>query len=211
MTLVEAKRLNYDLSTGGEEKSLSQGKYGELLVSQFGPRLFEAVRSGRVFVGGTAATGVAPGTAVGTTAAFTLANPSGSRVSMVVLKVTCAYVSGTLGAGVIHYVGNVNPAAAEVTGTAITVSKTYLSQSSAGNKGLAFTTATLPATPTVLRPFASLTALLASTAVAPYVIEDKVDGEFVIAPGCSLSLEATAAAGSTPLVCYGATWLEVAE
>lgn len=164
------------------------------------------VLRGNVFTGGTAATGVAPGTALGTTTAFTLANPRGSGVNLVVLRTSMGYVSGTLGAGVVHYLANTNENAAAVTGTAITVVNCLVG--GVGGRGLAFTTATVPVTPTVMRPFASLTALLASTAVQPYMVVDDVAGEFVVKPGCALSLHATAAAGSSPLVVFGMTWEE---
>ena len=150
---------------------------------------------------------MAPGTSIGTTAAFTLFNPKGSGKALVVLRTTIGYISGTLGAGVVHYVANVDPGAAAVTGTAIVPVNCLLS--AATGVGKPFTTATLPATPSVVRSFVSLTALLASTAVAPWMITEDVDGEFVIPPGCALSLEATAAGGATPLVAYGMTWDEV--
>ena len=163
---------------------------------------------GMVFTGGTAVTGVAPGTALGTTTAFSLANPAGSKVNLVVLRATMGYVSGTLGAGVVHYVANTNVVGAAVTGTAITVTAMPIGSQAKG-AGLAFTTATVPATPTVLRPFVSLGASLATTAVQPWQIIEDVDGEFVIGPGGVLSLHATAAAGTSPLVTYGMTWAEI--
>lgn len=168
-------------------------------------RYHDAVLRGRCYAGGTAATGVAPGTAIGTTAGFSLYNPVGSGYHLVVLKVSMGYISGTLGAGTIHYLANNNPAAAATTGTAITVVNCKLG---GGNGvGRPLTTATIPA-PTILRPFVSLGASLASTAVSPWVVSDDVGGEFVIAPGCTLSLHGTTAAGTTPLVAYGIMWEE---
>lgn len=171
-------------------------------------RYQDAVLRGRCFVGGTAATGVAPGTAIGTTAAFSLFNPAGSGVNLVLLKVSMGYVSGTLGAGLVHFLANTNVAAAAVTGTAITAVNCLLGSGYASG-GKPLTTATLPATPTVMRPFCSLDASLASSVVGPWKMEEDVDGEIVIMPGCCLSLHATAAGGATPLVCYGAMWEDV--
>ena len=162
----------------------------------------------KVFTAGTAVTGVAPGTAIGTTGAFTLANLAASVVDLVVLRTTMGYVSGTLGAGVVHYLANINPAAAAVTGTAITAVTTRLGSTLVA-AGKPFTTSTLPATPLVMRSFCSLEASLATTAIAPWQIIEDVDGEFVIAPGCSLTLHATAAGGSSPLVVFGMTWAEI--
>lgn len=190
-----------------DQRMLALGKQSQALTSNLLARNYLGVKNGRVFHGGTAATGVAPGTAIGTTAAFTLYNPTGSGIDMVLLYTSMGYVSGTLGAGVIHYVANTNPQAAAVTGTAITTVNALLG--GANGVGKAFTTATLPAAPTILRPFASLQASLATTAVQPWQIYDAVDGAIVIPQGCALSLEATAAAGTSPLVVFGATWEEV--
>lgn len=192
----------------GVLSTLALGRYGQAMTTDLLARYYAAAKAGQVFSAGTAATGVSPGTAIGTTSPFTLANPSGSGKDLSVLRVSMGYVSGTLTAGIVHYVANVNPAAAAVTGTACTVVSSYLSTSSPGAKGLAFTTATLPVTPTVLRPFCSILPMLATTVTQPWQVMEEVAGEFVIAPGCSLSLEGTATGGSTPLVCYGITWME---
>lgn len=197
---------------GGAAAPLGLGRYNELLTGQLLPHFAEASLRGLIYTGCTASTGVAPGTTIGTTAPFTLANPSGSGKVLVVLRMRCAYVSGTLGTGTTYLVANTNPAAAAVTGTAITVTKTRLSSASAaqGNVGLAFTTATLPATPTLLKPVISLTPILATSVVAPYMLlNEVVDGSISIDPGCSLSFESVAAGGSTPLVIFGASWMEL--
>ena len=182
------------LTKDGAINALVYGKYAE------------AVLRGIVWSGSTAATGVAPGTSVGTTAAFSLYNPIGSGVRLVVLRTTMGYISGTLGAGTVHYLANTNPSATATTGTAITAKNALLSD--ATSAGRPFTTATIPS-PSLLRPFCSLQASLASTAVAPWYMVDDVDGEFIVPPGCTLSLHATAAGGSSPLVVFGMTWAEV--
>lgn len=188
---------------------LGLGLWSQTLISSLLPRYADACLRGQIFSGATAATGVAPGTALGTTAAFTLANPAGSNKNLIVIRASCGYISGTIGAGVVWFAGNSNPAAAAVTGTAITVVRSKLSASSPGNAGLAFTTATLPAAPTPLRPWFSTTALVASTAVGFHTVSEDLNGEFVISPGCSLTFHGTTAAGSSPLVVFGATWMEV--
>lgn len=205
--MLSQGRVGTRPATTGIEMDIALGKDSQLLMSQFGGKYQELVRSGRVFSGGTAVTGVAPGTAIGTTAPFTLFNPSGSTKDLVVLRASMAYLSGTLGIGVVHYVANIVTAAAAVSGTAITAVNALLGSRIQPN-GLAFTTATLPAAPTVLRPFVNLPPMLASTVLQPWQVLEDVDGEFVLAPGSALSLEGTAAAGTTPLVVYGMTWAE---
>lgn len=177
-------------------------------VAQDAAPLYNSAVSGATFSATTAATGVAPGTAIGTTAPFTLYNPVGSGVNLVVRKASMAYVSGTLGTGNTVFVANVNPAAAAVTGTAITPVNHKLA--GAASLARAFTTATLPAAPTQLRPFCTLTPILATSVTVPYKVDEDIDGEIVITQGCALSFESTAAAGTSPLVIFSMTWKEVA-
>lgn len=195
-----------DAALGTEREPRATRNLGQAVAQSQG-RYMDAVLRGRVFSGGTAATGVAPGTSIGTTAAFSLYNPNGSGVNLVVLKVSMGYVSGTLGAGLVHYLANTNVAAAATTGTAITAVNALLGGGLAA-QGKPLTTATLPVAPTILRPFCSLDATLATSVVGPWRIEEDVDGEFIVAPGCTLSLHGTAAAGTSPLVCFGVTWEE---
>lgn len=190
---TRAMRLD---QTGAPVVQLASGKYKE------------AVLRGNVYTAQTAVTGVAPGTAIGTTAAYALANPKGSKVALVVLVTAMAYVSGTLGAGVVNYIGHINPAQATITGTAIVSVNTLIGNTGEG-VGKALTTATVPASGSPLRPLCSLQASLATTAVAPWIVKDEVDGELVIYPGGCISLQATAAAGTSPLVVFSMTWEEV--
>jgi len=190
----------------GSSQDFSLSRYGELV----GPMWREATLAGRVFGGETAAAGVAPGTALGTTGPFTLANPAGSGVALVVIQGSYGYVSGTLGAGVIVWAANVNPVAAAVTGTAITVNNMLLGGARADGQGLAFTTSTLPVAPVGIRPAFNLDASLATTAgIGLKALVDYVDGAICIAPGGALTLQGIAAAGTTPLVIEGSLWEEV--
>jgi len=191
----------------GVSASLRFGRLSDLIVNDGHARYKEAVSRGRVFSGGTAATGVAPGTAIGTTAAFAITNPLGSGFNLVILRASMGYVSGTLGAGVIHYLANTNTQLALPTGTAITAVNALLGS---GNAAVArpFTTATI-ASPTILRPFVSSVAMTAAQTHAPWQTVDEVAGEFIVTPGATLSLHGTMTAGSSPLVVFGMTWEEV--
>lgn len=185
------------------------GDSSEVVVGLAHAKYYEAVVRGNCFHAQTAATGVAPGTAIGTTAAFALYNPQGSGKNLVVLQTSVGYISGTLGAGTLHYVGHISPTQTAFSGTAITARNALIGSSNTG-VGLAYTTATVPSGGSGLRTLCSLTALLASTAVAPYPLVDDVDGAIIIAPGGGISIQATAAAGSSPLVVISACWEEVA-
>lgn len=193
----------------GNDADVRLNKVGALAVADAAARYYEAVSRGNVYRGSTAVSGVAPGTSIGTTAAFSLWNPPDSGVNLVLLEVSVGYISGTLGAGTIFFVANTNTNAAATTGTAITAVNALVGKTSAAI-GKPLTTATLPATPTLVGPFCSLQASLASTAVAPWQIHRYLDGSLAVSPGGTLSLEGVTAAGSSPLLVFGVAWEEVA-
>ena len=170
---------------------------------------YELVRRSKVFNASTAVGGVAPGTSVSTTGGFALQNPDSNAgvTLLVLLSVRMAYLSGTLGAGAIALVRHA--AGADFTGTAITPMGSYLGSGTA--TGLPFTTATVPASGTVVRYLFSLQASLASTAVTPWYMVADFTNDPIIIPGAEgISLQGITAAGSTPLVLYSVTWAEVA-
>lgn len=193
----------------GTNPAVRSNKQGAGVVTQAGGKYAEAVGRGNCYAAQTAATGVAPGTALGTTGAFTLGNPKGSGKRLHVMKLGMGYVSGTLGAGVVHIASQADATATAPTGTAITPRN--LNVGAANNAvGLPLTTSTIPTTAaSMIGILCSLTAALATTAVQPYTVEKDVDGEIIIEPGCSITLHATAAAGTSPLVTFNATWEEI--
>jgi hypothetical protein len=184
------------------------GKEGQMIVGTAHGKYTEATSRGNCYAAQTAATGVAPGTAIGTTAAFALGNPKGSGKRLIIQKLAMGYISGTLGAGVVQICINNDPTEAAPSGTAITPKNLDVG---AANNSVAtpLTTATLASNSKAIGILCSLGASLASTAVQPWQVEKDVDGEIVIEPGCTLSLQATAAGGSSPLVVFNATWEEV--
>lgn len=197
-------------NSNGATRTFRMGAGGQQLANLGNGKYYELVREGVVFIGQTAVTGVAPGTAIGTTAAAALYNPVGSGKNIVLLQTTLGYVSGTLGAGVVSYCLNTNLVAAAVTGTAM-AHRNAFAGSAATAAASALTTATLPAAPQPVRSFCSLQASLASTAVAPWQVMDDVDGALILKPGATVSLQATAATGSSPLVVYSFMWAELPE
>lgn len=174
-------------------------------VSFEDPELYTRAAAGKVFSAETAVTGVAPGTAIGTTGAFTLYNQPLSGVDLVIIEARMGYVSGTLGAGVVNYLYNA-PGVTAPTGTAIVIQNARIGGSTSV-AALAFTTSTIVA-PTLLRPFCSLQASLATSVTQPWQVLDKVNGGIIVPPGGQLHLHATAAAGTTPLVVFYMQWSE---
>lgn len=193
-------------STGLTDQTPAFGrftKHNALGIADVAPHFYEYAIRGKAFYFHTAATGVAPGTAIGTTAAFCIFNAKGSGVNVIVLWGGMGYVSGTLGAGFISWCTNVNLAEAVPTGTAITGRPALIGGAApAGANGL--TTATLASTPNPARPFANTDAFVGTLTTNPFQVYDLVDGAIVIPPGGNVSLQATAGAGTSPLVVYSA-------
>lgn len=173
--------------------------YGELYNSALNAMVFEA---------NTATAGTGPGTSIGTSAAFTLYNPKTSTRNLVVQEINMAYVSGTLGSGIVYLCANTNPAANAPTGTSITPVPTLIG-SAATAQAQAFTASTLPASPTVVRALWTLTPMTASSVFQPFVLEEITYGKYIILPGCALSLEAVGANGSNPKAVFSMSWVEV--
>lgn len=170
---------------------------------------YNAALAGRVFHASTAASGVAPGTSLSTTAAFALHNPWGSGVNLVINKVSMGYISGTLGAGTVFAAANQAEVQVTPSGTAIVPVPAGL-VADAVAKGKPMTTVTVVA-PTIIRPLWGLQASLASTAVQPWKLTEDIDGEIIVKPGTTFIMHAVAAGGSSPVVAFGCTWEEVAE
>ena len=192
--------------TAGSEGQTRLGKQGDLAVNIAG-RWYELARKGRIFSATTAVAGVAPGTSIGTTGAAALYNPSGASTDMVVIKASMSYVSGTLGIGVVDWIGHLDPSQAAITGTAMV--KVNGNLRGGDPTGRAFTTATVPSGGSVFRLFANLPPMLATSVLTPWRLDDPVDGAIILAPGTGVSLQGTAAGGSTPLVRFNFVWAEV--
>ena len=190
----------------GQTAPFRQGRGGDMVSNMFG-KYGEVARRGRLFHGSTDVTGAAPGTAIGTAAAIALGNPIGSGVDLIVLRAICHYKSGTLGTGHIDWIAHGNNLILP-TGTAIATQNGRIG----GPQpiGRLLDGATVLTGGLLFRPFAYLAPYLASTVTADLKLIglDEVDGAIIVAPGTSVSLQATAAAGSTPLVRYGVMWAE---
>lgn len=196
------------VADGTETQSFRQEAHGALVVQQGGGKYKEAVKRGNCYNAQTAATGVAPGTALGTTSAFTLYNPVGSGKNFILHKIAMGLISGTLGAGTVHICAHPTSDAVP-TGTAITP-KNRLIGSANASVATALTTATVTTTAAKqIDIFCSLNeGVIATTAINNEVIEKDMDGGLIIGPGTGISIHATAAAGTSPLVVYNVNWEE---
>ncbi len=188
------------------------GRSGERATGMAHAEYYEAVSRGNVYSACTASGGVAPGTSLLTTGAFTLHNPYGSGKNLVILTASLAIpwnvATFTMGAGAVYFTTHAGVAVVNPTGTAITIRNALLGSSAVG-VALAFTTSTVT-TQVALRPFCQLGAVVEDTTVLPAsMVKDAVNGEFIVGPGYGINLHGITAAGSTPLVILGMTWEEV--
>lgn len=185
------------------------GQMSEAVVSQAHGKYYEAVSRGKCFSAQTAATGVAPGTSLGTTAGFALYNPVGSGKRLSIQKIKMGLISGTIGAGTIHICSSASGDAVP-TGTAITPRNRKVG-SSTTSVATALTTATVTTTAAKMTDIlCSLNqVVVATTANNPVQIESEFDGELCIEPGFGIAIHGTTAAGSSPLVVYNVTWEEI--
>lgn len=192
----------------GNENSARVDKSGAWVVRD---RIVDQTTRGLTFAAAIPpGTGQAPGTAIGTTACFTLANAAGSGKNLVLLDISVGYISGTLGAGVLALLAHFT-AGGSITapsgGTAITPTNMMLGSTTASVANCRFNN-TVPASGLMVRAICNLTALLATTAVGVYQLIDKIDGRIAVGPGQAVSVQGIAAAGTSPLITVAATWME---
>jgi hypothetical protein len=191
----------------GVYNALRQGKQGELITSQAHGKYHEAASRGKLFSASIGVAGVAPGTALSTTPAFTLYNPTNSGVILSLKKILVGYVSGTLGAGSLVHAQNASQVAAPTGGTELTPVCALLNGSR--GTGKAFTGSTISAASTLIRPSINLGAFLASEASVPGVLQDDLDGSIIVPAGVAYCYQGIAAAGTTPLLIIAAIWEEI--
>lgn len=208
MALILEGQVGPQILADGSNAALRQDRTAALVVVQGRPEYAEMTLRGDKYSATTATGGVAPGTAIGTTAPYTLYNPLNSGKHLILTRASLAYVSGTLGTGTCYLVVNRVAQAAAPSGTAITPVN-HLIGSAKAAAALAFTTATLPVAPTVLRPFCTLAPMLASSVVQPFQVLEEFFGGLVVGQGSALSFESVAAAGTSPLLVFSMSWLEV--
>ncbi len=173
---------------------------------------YEAVSRGNVYTATSASAGVAPGTSLSTTGAFTLHNPLNSGKNLVILTASMVIpwktTSFTMGAGTIYFTTHAGVAVVNPTGTAIPIRNALLGSSAVG-VALAFESSSIT-TQVPLRPFCIVGAVVEDTTVLPVsFVKDAVNGEFVVGPGFGINLHGIMAAGSSPLAVLAMTWEEV--
>lgn len=138
-----------------------------------------------IFLASNQAT-TAMSTALSTTqTGFTLYNPAGSGVTLVILQTTVAVSSAPAGISTIVYAANVNPLqAAPATNTVLTTRSAKIGNTTQG-VGIAYSATTLAAAPVVVRTIGGPVAT--GSVSSPYIMDD-VQGALAVEPGCYVSV-----------------------
>lgn len=187
---------------GGANPAINCGTDGALSNSEQHGRYMRAVLVGNVYIGANPA-GTPVTTQAGlsaTTPAFTLYNPVGSGVNLVLYTFTVTATTAPAAITAFAYALNLPTAAAPTSTTAANVINAN-GQTSIG-KGQAYRVATLAAAPVAYRyPFN----ISAASLVAAYSVVDDIAGAIILTPGVCFSIQTLAAAA---ILC-SCTWEEV--
>lgn len=188
---------------------LSSSRDANLLLSRLAEGQELSSRR-KMFSASVGVAGVAPGTALTATAPFAILNPTNSGVACVIRSIWTTYRSGTLGAGDVFLCQGTAPAAAPA-GFLTTFQVGLLNgrQVPAQCACRAYSGTSLTNVPTVLRPMFSTGPALATTADGIWVNRHAIGGDVIVMPGAYVAVEMIGGAGTTPRLCYGATWYEI--
>jgi hypothetical protein len=182
-------------------------RFGGFVTQAGGGNNKERVRRGACYFASDQGSGVAPGTALGTTAALVVYNPQNSGQLVIIRRVYAEYLSGTLGTGnLYHCYATSATQTAPSAGTLLT-NRAALNGNAVSAVAVVRTGATV-IQPVAIAPFVYLPPELATSVTAPQVTMEDVDDAFQLLPGTSYQLQAVAAAGTNPLITPAVFWEE---
>jgi hypothetical protein len=192
----------------GSENIARAGITGEMCVDDTHPKYYEAVSRGNVYHASMQA-GASLGTALTATAVtLTLYNPQASGKNLVLISASVGITTVPSGGGTAVYAltANVNPYAAAPTGTtAATVRNSLLGGTN--GVGLAYTAATLPAAPIIVKILnGGIYWATAAGAAAPMCFTEYLDGAIILAPNSAVTIQGIGVATSGVV---SMTWEEV--
>lgn len=173
----------------GVSVDIRQAKSAELVVVDAHGRYHEPGSRGLIFSAANQAAVASPAGLTAASVNFTLYNPIGSGYLLSLLNIAIALGAAPVAATAIWLVGNLNPAAAApATVTLLNIINNLLNSQS--GVGKAYSTATLPAAPVIIRPLAFVDAASNNAAGS---FKDEVAGAIIIPPGCAVSIQALTA------------------
>jgi len=194
------------LTDGTQAAPLRQGRTGEGLITQLHGKYYESNLRGSVFVATTTAATLST---LGTAVSFALTNPAGStkNASIIRVEVGITTAPATPVVGIYAIYVNSNPVAAAVTGTALATAPALIG-SNLSSSVKAFTTATLPATPTLYRVLQNKETGASTT--IPYLPTFAIDfdGTMILGPGTALSVQQNTADATNASAIITVVWEE---
>ncbi len=184
----------------------------EQLVSQYHGPNYRAAAVNRVYTGVVGTAGIALIVAATTGNHPTLWNPSSSKRNVSIIRLEVSWISGNNAPGAVywHHTPNTGDALAVPILTFTAVNPVGVVGGALDNKARwAPAVSTYTAIPGFLRPTGlSLFTGIGATAVAPFILEKRYDGDFIVAPGNAVHL-CTQAATTTALLAIAVVWEEI--
>lgn len=205
-------------ATDGNVYDTLVGKQTEAIVTELHGKYYTSAYRGNVFSISTVAAGLAVPISNTTAPTVALWNPAGSGKNAVLIKYTAAYASGTsvataIGLGVSFNAGNTVATGAVFTAFNNSALNTNLFNGILGGgnntvmRASANGTNTLTAAGTWLMTMLGESALVATTAMNPYIATYDFDGTLIVPPGTAVYVLGTAASGA--LLTQTLVWEEV--
>lgn len=175
-------------SQGVSPSSLRQEKAGSLIIGSGIADYQELVFQGQVFQGANQGPGgTTTSVALATTyTGLCISNPVGSGKNLIILQAGLAIVGAPVALSVVGLLGGWSSTGLTAHTTPLVPLSTFLNQSIATGVGKVDSAATLPSTPTLLLPFATIpiTGITAQVANPPLTgIQFDLKGSFIVPPG----------------------------
>ncbi len=197
--MVNQNRVNLMPSAAGYTPDQRATRDASLVVANGGADYEEMALQNQLFTAATASAALA---VVNSTApTFTLYNPIGSGVNLVVMRVA-AMLTAAPGAATVISLNTAIQLGPVVTFTLNTAVSGFIG-SSVGPKGQCFATATLITAPVIRKIIGGVVAV---GSVTPGIFDVDLNGALCLGPGVAMTLGASAAAS----VAASITWKEVA-
>ena len=204
------------LSNGATPDALA-GKAGQQIVSDLHGKFYEQASRGNLWYLTTVVAGLAVPISTTTAPTVMLWNPAGSGKNAVLGRFNAAYVSGTsvatsIGLAYAANVGNVTATAAPITAFVQSAVGTNLFNGLFGSGYTSVMRSSAAGTNTVtagtwFKTLAGESALIATTAMNPYVVDYDFQGECIIPPNVAIWVVGAAASGA--LLSQTLSWVEV--
>lgn len=206
--MAQSYRVGPISQPDGQVPTIRYDRYGSAAVQQTGGTNKERVRRGACYYACDQGAGVAPGTALGTTAMLVVYNPANSGQLVSIHKVWAEYFSGTLGTGnLYHCVLSTQTQTAPSGGTLLTNAPALV-----GNANTSVAVVRTGATvvqPVAVAPMSYLAPELATTVTAPQQDFEVMEDGIQLLPGTTYQLQAVAAAGTSPKLTPAVFWEEI--